>query len=130
MADHDEKIDTLHKYLIKLESSANDVVFLFSDENCCRRTCGPDNEKEIEAASDLFRGVFEAHRKLDKNTSFFTVAHAADGACNLSKDSHCDTCVRLYSELNVTWWSGPLLHMACTSQPWFLFQFSNRRTCT
>ena len=22
-----------------------------------------------------------------------------------------------------TWWSGPLLHMACTSQPWFLFQF-------
>ena len=22
-----------------------------------------------------------------------------------------------------TWWSGPLLHMACTSQPWFIFQF-------
>ena len=21
-----------------------------------------------------------------------------------------------------TWWSGPLLRMACTSQPWFLFQ--------
>src|SRR5882762_1091176 len=26
-----------------------------------------------------------------------------------------------------TWWSGPLLHMACTSQPWFLFQFQNRK---
>ena len=29
-----------------------------------------------------------------------------------------------------TWWSGPLLCMACTSRPWFLFLFQNRRTCT
>ena len=29
-----------------------------------------------------------------------------------------------------TWWSGPLLCMACTSQLWFLFQFLNRGTCT
>jgi hypothetical protein len=27
----------------------------------------------------------------------------------------------------VTWWSGPLLHMACT---YILFQLLNRRTCT
>jgi len=30
----------------------------------------------------------------------------------------------------LTWWSGPLLCMACTSQLWLLFQFWNRRTCT
>jgi hypothetical protein len=30
---------------------------------------------------------------------------------------------------NHTWGSGPLLRMACTSQPWFLVQFQNRRTC-
>jgi hypothetical protein len=23
--------------------------------------------------------------------------------------------------IRVTWWSGPLLCMTCTSQPWFLF---------
>jgi hypothetical protein len=32
--------------------------------------------------------------------------------------------------MTCTWWSGPLLHMTCTGQLWFLFQFSNRRTCT
>jgi hypothetical protein len=31
---------------------------------------------------------------------------------------------------NLTWWSGPLFCMACMSQPWFLCQFQNRRTCT
>jgi hypothetical protein len=32
--------------------------------------------------------------------------------------------------VSLTWWSGPLLCMACTSQLWFLFQFLNRGTCT
>ena len=38
--------------------------------------------------------------------------------------NHCPT-----SALKGTWWSGPLLCMACMSQPWFLFQFKKRRTC-
>ena len=37
---------------------------------------------------------------------------------------HCAWAQKLHkSEHKITWWSGPLLHMACMSQPWFLFQF-------
>jgi hypothetical protein len=32
----------------------------------------------------------------------------------------------LYISLNLTWWSGPLLCMACTSPPHFLFLFYNK----
>jgi len=38
---------------------------------------------------------------------------------------HLDKLVKI-----LTCWSGPLLRMGCTSQPWFLFQFQNRKTCT
>ena len=35
-----------------------------------------------------------------------------------------------FNALKIIWRSGPLLCMACMSQPWFLFQFKNRSTCT
>ena len=35
----------------------------------------------------------------------------------------CLWCIHHHLPWTFTWWSGPLLHMACTSQPWFLFNF-------
>jgi hypothetical protein len=62
--------------------------------------------------------------KIQGVTEYNPTDTIVDVAQQLPPNSHM---VMLYSPIDfqkgLTWWSGPLLRMACMSQPLFLFKF-------